>query len=335
MVARSLVSFVVIMALMAFVHAPWQVFALRAIQGLFAGYGADRDDDGGRVGAAGARWRRRSAGCRPRSGSARRWVRSIGGVLAQAVGSAPARSSSSALVLRRSRSCSSSFGYREPAAPSARGTGRRAGAAYVRVAAAGAAFHAVHGDGLRPAAGRSQLRPGPAAVSASRSALPRAQRRRSGAACCSRRRPAAAAVGNQATPLAAAARGRVAAAGAGDGVAGARSRRVVFVVAAPLGVLLRDGGRLRLRRWASRRRRSTRRRRTRCRPASRGVAFGYLTTAYLVGPGGQSGRRRAHRRAEHARGLRRRRGRARAARVDRPARSVRGRDAAPLDGRSR
>ena len=39
MVARSLVSFVVIMALMAFVHAPWQVLALRAIQGFFAGYG--------------------------------------------------------------------------------------------------------------------------------------------------------------------------------------------------------------------------------------------------------------------------------------------------------
>jgi DHA1 family multidrug resistance protein-like MFS transporter len=39
MVARSLGSFVVIMGLMAFVTAPWQVFALRAIQGLFAGYG--------------------------------------------------------------------------------------------------------------------------------------------------------------------------------------------------------------------------------------------------------------------------------------------------------
>lgn len=39
MVARSLVSFVVIMAATAFVNAPWQVFALRALQGLFAGYG--------------------------------------------------------------------------------------------------------------------------------------------------------------------------------------------------------------------------------------------------------------------------------------------------------
>jgi MFS family permease len=39
MVARSLGSFVVIMSLMAFVTAPWQVFALRTVQGLFAGYG--------------------------------------------------------------------------------------------------------------------------------------------------------------------------------------------------------------------------------------------------------------------------------------------------------
>jgi MFS family permease len=39
MVARSLFSFVVIMAAMAFVTAPWHVFALRAVQGFFAGYG--------------------------------------------------------------------------------------------------------------------------------------------------------------------------------------------------------------------------------------------------------------------------------------------------------
>src|SRR5262245_13577659 len=40
MVERSLVSFVVIMSSMAFVTRPWHVFALRMIQGLFAGYGA-------------------------------------------------------------------------------------------------------------------------------------------------------------------------------------------------------------------------------------------------------------------------------------------------------
>jgi MFS family permease len=40
MVERSLASFVVVMAAMAFVSRPWHVFALRALQGLFAGYGA-------------------------------------------------------------------------------------------------------------------------------------------------------------------------------------------------------------------------------------------------------------------------------------------------------
>jgi MFS transporter, DHA1 family, multidrug resistance protein len=40
MIERSLVSFVIVMAAMAFVTKAWHVFALRAIQGLFAGYGA-------------------------------------------------------------------------------------------------------------------------------------------------------------------------------------------------------------------------------------------------------------------------------------------------------
>ena len=40
MVERSLVSFVFVMGAMAFVRRPWQVFALRALQGLFAGYGS-------------------------------------------------------------------------------------------------------------------------------------------------------------------------------------------------------------------------------------------------------------------------------------------------------
>lgn len=40
MVQRSLVSFVLVMSAMAFVTEPWHVFALRAVQGLFAGYGA-------------------------------------------------------------------------------------------------------------------------------------------------------------------------------------------------------------------------------------------------------------------------------------------------------
>ncbi|HEY7502283.1 MAG TPA: MFS transporter [Vicinamibacterales bacterium] len=40
MIERSLVSFVVVMSAMAFVTKAWHVFALRAVQGLFAGYGA-------------------------------------------------------------------------------------------------------------------------------------------------------------------------------------------------------------------------------------------------------------------------------------------------------
>lgn len=40
MVERSLLSFVVVMAAMAFATRPWHVLALRAVQGLFAGYGA-------------------------------------------------------------------------------------------------------------------------------------------------------------------------------------------------------------------------------------------------------------------------------------------------------
>ena len=40
MVERSLASFVIVMAAMAFVTQAWHIFALRTIQGLFAGYGA-------------------------------------------------------------------------------------------------------------------------------------------------------------------------------------------------------------------------------------------------------------------------------------------------------
>ncbi|HSL23350.1 MAG TPA: MFS transporter [Vicinamibacterales bacterium] len=40
MVERSIASFVVIMSALAYVSEPWHVFALRAVQGLFAGYGS-------------------------------------------------------------------------------------------------------------------------------------------------------------------------------------------------------------------------------------------------------------------------------------------------------
>lgn len=39
MVQRSLISFVIIMAVTAWVTRPWHIFALRAFQGIFAGYG--------------------------------------------------------------------------------------------------------------------------------------------------------------------------------------------------------------------------------------------------------------------------------------------------------
>src|SRR5688572_14953859 len=40
MIQRSLLSFVIVMAAMAFVTEPWHVLGLRVVQGLFAGYGA-------------------------------------------------------------------------------------------------------------------------------------------------------------------------------------------------------------------------------------------------------------------------------------------------------
>jgi MFS family permease len=40
MVERSLISFVVVMGALAYVQRPWHVFALRAMQGFFAGYGS-------------------------------------------------------------------------------------------------------------------------------------------------------------------------------------------------------------------------------------------------------------------------------------------------------
>ena len=40
MVERSLISFVIVMGAMAYVQRPWHVFALRAMQGFFAGYGS-------------------------------------------------------------------------------------------------------------------------------------------------------------------------------------------------------------------------------------------------------------------------------------------------------
>ncbi len=85
MVERSLISFVIIMAATAYATRAWHVFALRAIQGLFAGFGAltvtmaaesaRRDDLAGSIG---------SVQIAQRLGPALGPV--IGGVLAQIVG---------------------------------------------------------------------------------------------------------------------------------------------------------------------------------------------------------------------------------------------------------
>ena len=48
---RSLASSVVVMGLMAHATQPWHLFALRAVQGLVAGYGPLTDLDGGHVSA--------------------------------------------------------------------------------------------------------------------------------------------------------------------------------------------------------------------------------------------------------------------------------------------
>ena len=78
MIERSLVSFVIVMAAMAFVTEAWHVFALRAIQGLFAGYGAlaltMAADAAPRIG-----WRSRSAPSRPRNASDPRSDQSLAG----------------------------------------------------------------------------------------------------------------------------------------------------------------------------------------------------------------------------------------------------------------
>ena len=74
LVMRSLDRFVVIMAAMAFVTAPWQLFALRALLGVFAGYGALTMSMAAQS-APREQMARRSARCRPRSASGRRSVR--------------------------------------------------------------------------------------------------------------------------------------------------------------------------------------------------------------------------------------------------------------------
>jgi DHA1 family multidrug resistance protein-like MFS transporter len=85
LVQRSLFSCVFVMTAMGLATQPWQLFVLRALQGLVAGYGPLTIRDGGRVGAA------RQDGARDRLVQTAQRVAPavgpvIGCVLAQAVG---------------------------------------------------------------------------------------------------------------------------------------------------------------------------------------------------------------------------------------------------------
>ncbi|HET9372839.1 MAG TPA: MFS transporter [Vicinamibacterales bacterium] len=111
MVARSLGSFVVIMTATAFVTAPWQVFALRTLQGFFAGYGpiamtmaAESAPPDKVVTAIG--WVQTAQRLGPALGPV------IGGVIAQAVGLR--RSFFVAAVFYLAACLLVMFGYREP-----------------------------------------------------------------------------------------------------------------------------------------------------------------------------------------------------------------------------
>ena len=161
MVERSLVSFICLMAGMAFVTRPWHVFALRAVQGLFAGYGAHRADHGRGIGAA------RSHGLRDRHGADRAAARPgarpdhrrrgradgrsaprLPGDLGLLRGGAGAR----VLDVRRAARATTTTG---PAIKTAGALPERAGVRELRPA---------DGGRLRAAVRRSQLRADPAAV---------------------------------------------------------------------------------------------------------------------------------------------------------------------------
>ena len=192
MVERSLVSFVVLFAAMAFVTSVWQVLALRAIQGLFAGYGslsvamaaesAPRDRMPSAIGAVQTA-QRIGPGVGP----------VIGGLLAGLVGLrraflATAMFYAVALVIVHAT-------VRRPRDPRAAGRRRRDRTGHVPQRPGVPELHPDDERDLRAAVRRSQLRPGAAAVR-------RAGRRharaacRSSPACCSRswRSPARSAI---------------------------------------------------------------------------------------------------------------------------------------------
>ncbi len=295
MVARSLGSFVIIMSLMGLVTAPWQVFALRAIQGLFAGYGpiamtmaaesAPPDQIANAIG-----WVQTAQRLGPALGPV------IGGSLAQTIGIPHS-------VPRFGRDVPLAFlfvivGYREVRAPLS--PRHEAEAERVNLRTLRPVPHFVllmtvvfglqmvdrslgpilplylreigFASARVPLSCRASLftvTAGAAAVGNQTSAwLLRRRPPRSSCRRWRRSRRGAALIFS-----ASAARG---------GAPGDRRRCFGFALGTATTCT------------------STPRPRTRCRRRWRGIAFGYLTSAYLIGPGRQSGRRRVHRRAQHA-----------------------------------
>ena len=185
MVERSLVSFVVIMALDGVRdRRPWHVFALRALQGLFAGYGALA-----LAMAAESAPRDRMASAIGTVQTAQRLGPALGpssaASLAQLVGLRSAFLVTSAFYGSRSCWCSSCT---TSAAHRASATARDGGRRHVSQRAGVREFRAADGGDLRAAVRRPELRPGPAAVCRASWASPptacRCRRRR-----CSRSPP--------------------------------------------------------------------------------------------------------------------------------------------------
>ncbi len=161
MVERSLVSFVVLFAAMAFVTSVWQVLALRAIQGLFAGYGslsvamaaesAPRDRMPNAIGAVQTA-QRIGPGVGP----------VIGGVLASVVGLRPAFLATALFYAVALVIVHVMYDDRATHAPAARR--RRDRSRDVPQRPGVPQLHPDDGRDLRAAVRRSQLRSGAAAV---------------------------------------------------------------------------------------------------------------------------------------------------------------------------
>ena len=195
MVERSLVSFVVLFAAMAFVTSAWQVLAIRAMQGLFAGYGslsvamaaesAPRDRMPSAIGAVQTA-QRIGPGVGPL----------IGGVLARSGRAAPRVSRDGGVLRRRPGPRARDVRRTRHRTRSRADAGARRGRVTFRNVLAFQNFILMMVRDLRVAVRRSQLRPGAAAVRRAGWAIAHAQRARWSPACCSRswRSPARSAI---------------------------------------------------------------------------------------------------------------------------------------------